>query len=249
MSDDVVSLRLLVVTDARPQVDMWQQGAAMASVPIEFSAEDAAAAVDTLAKEGVDICVIDSDLPHADKDSVIRAARAAANPAPLVVTSAPRGSPYFDDVDGLLTKPSNSEEARKEVEKCARAKIPAGVLIVDDSTTMRGIVRKILSASRFALVVHEASDGAVALDQLSGGKFAIVFLDQNMPGLDSFQTLAEIRQLNANVAVVMMGATVDRAAADRARSTGALAFLKKPFYPADVDAVLARHYGLRITHV
>jgi CheY-like chemotaxis protein len=70
-----------------------------------------------------------------------------------------------------------------------------------------------------------------------------------MPGLDSFQTLAEIRQSSPNGAVVMMGPAVEKAVMDRARSMGAIAFLKKPFYPADVDAVLARHYGLRMTAV
>ncbi len=248
MSDDLVSLRMLVVTESRPQVDMWQQGAAMASVPIEFSAEDAASALKTLAGGGVEICVVDGELSHADKSAVIGAARAAAKPTPLIVISAPRGSPYFDDVDGLLTRPANSEEARRLVERCARAKIPARVLIADDSRTMRGIVHKILSASRFALDIHEAADGAAALDQLRGGKFAIAFLDFDMPGLDCFETLAELKRSNANVAVVIMSPTVDRAVADRARSMGALSFLKKPFYPADVDAVLARHYGLRITN-
>jgi CheY-like chemotaxis protein len=246
MSDDLVSLRLLVVTDARPQVDMWQQGAATASVPIEFSAEDASSALKTLAKGGVEIFVVDGELSHADKSAVIAAARAAANPAPLVVISAPRGSPYFDDVDGLLTRPANSEEARKLVERCARAKIPARVLIADDSQTMRGIVHKILSASRFALDIHEAAEGAAALDQLRGGNFAVAFLDFDMSGLDCFKVLAELK--HSNLAVVIMSPTVDRAVADRARSMGALSFLKKPFYPADVDAVLARHYGLRITN-
>jgi FixJ family two-component response regulator len=42
----------------------------------------------------------------------------------------------------------------------------------------------------------------------------------------------------------MMTSTFDQALAERARVAGALAFLKKPFYPADIDAVLERHYGL-----
>jgi FixJ family two-component response regulator len=47
--------------------------------------------------------------------------------------------------------------------------------------------------------------------------------------------------------VVMMTSTLDNAIADRAHAAGALAFLKKPFYPADIDNVLERFYGLRAT--
>ena len=74
-----------------------------------------------------------------------------------------------------------------------------------------------------------------ALDQLRTGKFGMVFLDYNMPGLNGFETLAEIKRDNPNVAVVMMTSALDNAVADRAQAAGALAFLKKPFYPADID--------------
>jgi FixJ family two-component response regulator len=43
--------------------------------------------------------------------------------------------------------------------------------------------------------------------------------------------------------VVMMTATEDDALASRARASGATAFIKKPFYPADIDAVIIRIYG------
>jgi DNA-binding response OmpR family regulator len=41
----------------------------------------------------------------------------------------------------------------------------------------------------------------------------------------------------------MMTATDDDALAGRARTGGADAFLKKPFYPADIDALLTRIYA------
>jgi FixJ family two-component response regulator len=40
------------------------------------------------------------------------------------------------------------------------------------------------------------------------------------------------------VAVVLITSSLDAALADRARAAGAFAFLKKPFYPADIDAIL-----------
>lgn len=243
MSGDLVSLRMLVIGSARPELDLWQQGAAQASVPIHFAAVDAGPAAQTLARGGVDICVVDSALSDADKAAVLKAAR-AAKPAPFVVTAAPAGSVLRDGYDGVLAKPTGPGDARTLVEQCIRVKMPTRVLVVDNSGTMRSIVRKILLASRFALEIHEAAEGIAALGQLRSGNFGLVFLDYNMPGLNGFETLAEIKRESPGVAVVMMTSTIDNAIADRAHASGALAFLKKPFYPVDIDAVLARYYGL-----
>ncbi len=113
------------------------------------------------------------------------------------------------------------------------------------SGTMRSIVRKILSASRYTLDVSEAEEGIAALNLLSAGKADIVMLDYNMPGFNGFETLSEIKRVAPRVAVVMMTSTIDEGVAKRAVGLGAIAFLKKPFYPADIDAVLDRHFGLK----
>ena len=243
MSGELMSLRMLVVGATQSDQELWRQAAAMASVPIEFAAVDAASAAGALGKDGADICVLDAALPDAAGAAAIAAAR-VVQPAPLVFVAAAHGSARLEGIDGVLTKPANLKQARNLVEICIRAKMPTRVLIVDDSDTMRGIVRKILSASRFELDIHEAAEGIAALDQLRSGKFGMVFLDYNMPGLNGFETLSEIKRESPNVAVVMMSSTDDNAVAGRAHASGALAFLKKPFYPADIDAVLERYYGL-----
>jgi len=245
MSGDLVSLRMLLVAAALPDQELWRHATSMATVLIEFTTHDAASCQSALAKAGADLCVVDAGLTDADSAAVIKAAR-AAKPAPLIFVSAPKNTKRIDGVDGMLAKPANDDDARKLVEICVRTKIPNPVLVVDDSGTMRSIVRKILSASRFALDIHEAAEGVAALKQLRGGKFGMVFLDYNMPGLNGFETLSEIKRESPDMAVVMMTSTLDKAIADRAYAAGALAFLKKPFYPADIDAVLERYYGLRM---
>ncbi len=246
MSGDLVTLRMLVIAAALPDQELWRQAAAMASVPVDFTAHAPASAASALAKSGADICVVDGDLSDTDQTAVIAAAR-ALQPAPLVFMSAPQGSARRERIDGMLSKPSSVDETRTLVEICVRAKIPSRVLIVDDSGTMRSIVRKILSASHFKLDIHEAAEGIAALNQLRGGNFGLVFLDYNMPGLNGLETLSEIKRESPNVAVVMMTSIVDNAIADRAHAAGVLAFLKKPFYPADIDRVLERYYGLHVS--
>ena len=243
MSADLVSIRMLCVAATRADRELWLQGAGQAPVPIDFDAVDAALAATKIGLGGVDICVVDMRLPDADMNRVVAAAR-KAQPKPFIVASAPRGTRRVDGIDGMLPRPASADDARKLVEICVRVKIPTRVLIVDDSGTTRGIVRKILSANRFALEIHEAGEGIDGLERMRGGKFGIVFLDYDMPCFNGFEAMAEIKRESPNVAVVMMAAAVDNVDADRVRKAGALAFLKKPFYPAEVNAVLERHFGM-----
>lgn len=178
---------------------------------------------------------------------VIAAAIASAKAAPsrphVFLHAANNETAPPDGVTGVLGRPADVADARRMVELCVRTKRPTRVMIVDDSSTMRGIVRKILSACRFRLDVYEADEGLAALARLREEPFDLVFLDYNMPGFDGCETLSEIKRIAPRVEVVMMTATVEPEVAARAASLGALGFLRKPFYPADINRVLDRFYG------
>lgn len=237
---DLISLRMVVVASAQRERDLLRQGAGLSSMPIEVSEHNGATGAAAVAK-GADIVLVDGALSDNDKVAVVKTAQ-AAKPAPIVISV---GGSHIDGVTGVVAKPADIEAAGKLAEKCVRMCMPTRVLVVDDSPTMRSIVRKILSASRFKLETEDAEEGIAALAQLRTGKFHIACLDYNMPGLNGLETLSEIRREMPDVAVVMITSTLDDAIADRARAAGALAFLKKPFYPADIDAVLERYFGLK----
>ena len=236
MSGEIISVRILGVFRSAAERALLRQGAARASLPTEVSeADNAAAAEARLAEGGIDLVIMDDALPAAEKAGICAAARSAKeNPFLICVGKKTEGVA----VDGSVRRPTNAEEAKQVIDSCIRTRVPTRVLIVDDSSTMRGIVRKILSASKFPLKVAESQDGITALQELRGGGFDIVFLDYNMPGLDGFEILSELRRLRSRVAVVMMTSTENPSVAERARAAGAVAFFKKPFFPSDVDAVL-----------
>ncbi len=245
MPGDLVSLRILVISAGLADQGLWREAVTRATVPIELNLLDVAQAAALLARDRADVCILDADLSDANKSILIKAAHAGP-PEPLIFMTGPKDAPRPNGIDGVVARPGTEDEAHNLVQLCIRAKIPTRVLVVDDSRTMRSIVSKILQASHFALKIDEASEGAAALEHLRREKFGIVFLDYNMPGLNGFETLAEIRREMPNVAVVMMTSTLDNAIADRAHAAGALGFLKKPFYPADINAILERYYGLTV---
>lgn len=246
MSSDLISLRMLVVSATQAERELWREGASLVSVPIEIAeASDAASASALLARGGVDLTILDYTL--SDAEAVIAAAQSAPKASMVVIAAHPyvvAEASRTAGAEGAVPKPANVDAASDLIERCIKLKLPTRVLIVDDSGTMRSIVRKILSVCRYKIEISEAGEGIAALQQIRDGNFGLVFLDYNMPGLNGLETLSEIKRENPRLAVVMITSTTDSAIADRAHASGALAFLKKPFYPADIDAVLERYYGL-----
>lgn len=242
MSSELISLRVLVVSRSAAERELLRHGAGLASVPAEVVEGDSAAtAAVLLAEGGIDLVLLDAGLPAAEKVSVCMAARASSN-RPFIIAVGRDGEGA--DVDGRVSKPATGDEAQTIVDRCIRTRVPARVLVVDDSATMRSIVRKILSAGKFPLEIAEVEEGIKALKLLKEGSFDIVFLDYNMPGLNGFETLSELRREHPRVVAVIMTSTDNESFAARAREAGAAAFLKKPFFPADIDAVLYRYYKI-----
>lgn len=244
MTDDLLSLRVLVATPAGGLGDLFRQAAAASTVLIEIlEAADAAAARPILG-DGVDLAYIDGALPPHEITALIAAVRKSPGPPfSILMASASTAGKTFE-TDGLAGKPSRAEEAGRLLERSMRVRVPNRALVVDDSATMRSIVRKSLAATRFQFHVTEAEEGFAALELVRNGEFDIVFLDYNMPGFSGLETLAEFKREKRRVSVVMITSMQDEALAERVRSLGA-AFLKKPFFPADIETVLCGYYGLR----
>jgi CheY-like chemotaxis protein len=251
MSGDLISVRILAAFGSVADRDLLRQAAAMAPIPIDVVEADNASAARKLISAGdIDVVFIEGSAASADLRSFLAAARSAPHPPfVIVVASAAWNASEFKtagvSIDGVVAKPGRIEQAKVLIDRCIRLRLPSRCLIVDDSSTQRRIVRKLLTGIRFPLELSEAEEGIDALKQLAAGKFDFVFLDYNMPGLNGIETLSEIKRLYPSVQVVLMTSADDDAVIKRAQAVGAVAYLRKPFYPADVDAVLQSIYGLR----
>ena len=122
---------------------------------------------------------------------------------------------------------------------------PFRFLVVDDFSTMRRIVRGLLKECGFEHV-DEAEDGASALRALRSKAFGFVISDVNMPNMNGFQMLAEIRKDEAlkHLPVLMVTAEARREDVALAAQTGASGYIVKPFTKTTLEekvrAVLAR---------
>jgi DNA-binding NtrC family response regulator len=247
---DLVSLRILLVSPSAADRELMQRGAIAASVPVEVAnAESAALTRKKLGAATVDVVFLDATIPVEERTACVEQARSSEHKPFVILVAATvqeaQSLAKEGSADSAVAKPADVGQAKALVERCARLRLPNRVLVVDDSLTMRGIVRKVLQASRFRIEMTEAQEGGDALKKIASGRFDLVFLDYNMPGLNGVETLTEIKRHSPELEVVIMTSNASLPVVERARDAGAAAFLKKPFYPADMDAILQRIFGLR----
>lgn len=114
------------------------------------------------------------------------------------------------------------------------------VLAMDDSHTMREMLRHSLSQHGFA--VSLAEDGCAGLELLAEIHPDVVLTDINMPRLDGFGVITRIRGGTAHPTVPILVLTTERGAElkDRARLCGATGWIVKPFEDAALIAAIRR---------
>ena len=115
------------------------------------------------------------------------------------------------------------------------------ILVVDDFSTMRRIIKNLLKDLGFANI-QEADDGNTALPMLQQGDFDFVVTDWNMPGMQGIDLLRAIRA-DANlkhIPVLMVTAEAKKEQIVAAAQAGVNGYVIKPFTAATLKAKLAK---------
>ena len=115
------------------------------------------------------------------------------------------------------------------------------ILVVDDFSTMRRIVRNLLKELGFSNV-DEAEDGVDALKKLRADTFDFVVSDWNMPNMTGIDLLREIRKDNAlkHLPVLMVTAEAKKENIIEAAQAGASGYVVKPFTAITLDEKLKK---------
>ncbi len=109
-------------------------------------------------------------------------------------------------------------------------------LVVDDSGTMRTIIKRGLSLLNVTDVV-DAEDGAVALKLFQSGEFDLILSDWNMPNMDGLEFLQNVRGMNETIPFVMITTEAERSRVVSAIQAGVSDYIVKPF---TVDVLKAK---------
>jgi two-component system chemotaxis response regulator CheY len=121
--------------------------------------------------------------------------------------------------------------------------MPLHVLAVDDSRTMRGMLKMALSSAGFDVTLAE--DGVDGLEKLGGIAPDVIISDINMPRMDGFGFIEEVRRDPSRTGVPILVLTTESAAElkERARRLGATGWIVKPFDEVKLVAAIRRVSG------
>lgn len=115
------------------------------------------------------------------------------------------------------------------------------ILVVDDFSTMRRIIKNLLKDLGF-VNIQEADDGNTALPMLQQGEFDFVVTDWNMPGMQGIDLLKAIRaDFNLkHIPVLMVTAEAKKEQIVAAAQAGVNGYVIKPFTAATLKEKLAK---------
>ena len=122
--------------------------------------------------------------------------------------------------------------AKDAAAQSAENKEAIRVLVVEDETLIRLDIVETLEDAGYE-VVGEAGDGESAIEPAGELEPDLIVMDVKMPGMDGITAADRILEEH-RVAIVMLTAYSQRDLVERARDAGAMAYVVKPFTPADL---------------
>jgi two-component system, chemotaxis family, chemotaxis protein CheY len=120
------------------------------------------------------------------------------------------------------------------------------ILIVDDSSSMRAVIKKVIKVSGFNVGNFlEAADGIEALNILESDWVDLVLSDINMPNMNGLELISKMGEddMLRSIPVVMVTTEASDEKMKNAKELGAVGYIKKPFLPEDIKITLSGIMG------
>ncbi len=125
--------------------------------------------------------------------------------------------------------------------------IQDSILVVDDETRMRKLIKDFLMAKGHSILEAEDGEKAIQVYEQNQSKIKLILLDVMMPKLDGWSVLRQIRQMSKTVPIVMLTARGEEQDELFGFELGVDEYISKPFSPkilvARVEAILRRIEG------
>ena len=116
------------------------------------------------------------------------------------------------------------------------------ILVVDDEASIRDLLSKTLALAEYD--VDTAPDGATALDRVrENSTYNLLIADLKMPGMDGLSLIRQVKQLKADLPVIIITGFSTESSAIDAVNLGVTGYLTKPFRVPQVLAAAAKPHG------
>ncbi len=115
------------------------------------------------------------------------------------------------------------------------------ILIIDDSSLARRLLRKILEEENHEII--EAESGIEGIEKYYLEKPDLVFLDLTMEGMYGLDTLEKIKEIDPSAKVVIASADIQKKTKELALEKGAYYFINKPYDEKEILSLLKNIIG------
>lgn len=215
-------------------------------------AKDVAEAIDAYQRQQPDLVTLDIMMPGGSGADVLKSIMAKNPKAKVLVIT----EPGRDGVErqllrqgacAVIHKPLTSSSMKKGLQAAAGAGAAGPenssprVLIIDDSSVIRTMLKDIVAARGWE-IVGEAADVAPAIDSFDTLLPDLVFLDLVMPGGEGTQILKHIMSKKSATKVLVVSSLAQTKLTEELIKGGAAGIIAKPFTSEEINAALSRIY-------
>ncbi len=257
---DITDLSILLIEPSIPQLKLIQRQLKGAGVRSVEGVDSGKKALTLMERFQPDLVASAMYLPDMTASALVHAMRSTATlrDVPFMLISS---ETHFDALESIrqagvvaiLPKPFGLDELRQALRATVDLLDPqelelshidlddVRVLVVDDSSTARHYVKKVLTNMGITRI-STAKDGREAATILTNQEFDLIFTDLNMPDMDGLQLVEYVRQRlgNVDVPIIMVTSEQDGTRLANVERAGVSAMCDKPFDPNSVREMLAR---------
>ncbi len=116
--------------------------------------------------------------------------------------------------------------------------VASKILVVDDASFMRSVLKDIIKSNGLASEIFEAADGIEGVKAFQKIKPDLVTMDVNMPRADGIQALRAILKIDPTAKVIMITSVEEKHIVQDAIKLGARDYVVKPFDRSNVPLVI-----------
>jgi signal transduction histidine kinase/CheY-like chemotaxis protein/HPt (histidine-containing phosphotransfer) domain-containing protein len=143
------------------------------------------------------------------------------------------------DQSTFLDAPIDDAVGRAQVEPSTYLFAPGRILLVEDGSTNRKLIRIMLQ--RYGLEVVEAVNGLLGVELARDQDFDVIFMDMQMPVMDGYTATANLRAMGMTTPIIALTAHAMAGDARKCHDAGCTDYLTKPIDEVRLMETLAKH--------